>query len=99
MQLTQLERQFQPFALIRGGVYLLAAPEAIRFIERCDRTGVAIEGIEGFKVIGERIQPFQEHSHDFKGKRKACHAIAKAFIQDRLDADLWFEVVTSDRSG
>jgi hypothetical protein len=98
MNLTEIEREFESVAAIRGGVCLLSGLDAMRFIEQCERHGVDIEGIEGFKMYGERIQPWQEHSMDLQGKREGNQSIAKEFIQSRLNCDLWFEVVTSDRS-
>ena len=98
MKLTEIEKQFEPVAMIRGGVFLLSATDALRFIDQAERNCVAVEGIEGFKVFGEKIQPNQEHSLDLQGEREQNHEVAKKFIQERVNSGLWFEVVTSDRS-
>ncbi len=99
MILTELEKRFEPVALIRGSVFLLSAADALRFVEECERKGVDILGVEGFKVFGQKIQPQQEHSFDLDGKRERNHAIAKEFIQRRINSDIWFEVITDDTAG
>ena len=97
MKLTEIEKLFEPVGLIRGGVFLLRDEDALRFIEECERRGVPILGVEGFRVQGQMIQPFQEHSFDLERVNPDSHRIAKDFIADRLHQELWFEVVAADR--
>ena len=66
MKLTYIEKSFEKRALIKGGVFLLRPDDAIQFVKACKQQGIAILGIEGFKIFGQRIQPFQEHSLDFE---------------------------------
>jgi len=47
-------------------------------------------------VFGDKIQPFQEHSFDLQGNNQHSHAIAREFIEKRLNSDLWFEIGTSE---
>ena len=98
MKLTRTQEIFAKGALQRGSVFLLSPPDAMRFVDECEREGVDILGIEGFKVFGEKIQPFQEHSCDLYGQNANSHAIAKVFIQERCGSDIWFEVGTSEES-
>src|SRR4029077_17054583 len=98
MNLTQTERLFEPVGQIRGGLFLLAAKDALRFVEECERKGIDILGVEGFRIVGERFQPLQEHSFDLEGHTSDNHNVAKRFIQQRLADEVWFEVVTSDRA-
>lgn len=97
MKLTQLEKLFEDLALIRGGVFLLRPADAMRFVKTCKEEKIAILGVEGFKVFGEKIQPFQEHSIDFEGMTENSHETTMKFLQDRKETGLWFEVVTGDR--
>ena len=97
MKLTQIEKHFENLALIRGGVFLLRPADAMQFVNTCKEQGIAVLGVEGFKVFGENIQPFQEHSIDFEGVIEDAHEATVQFLQDRQDTGLWFEVVTDDR--
>jgi hypothetical protein len=97
MKLTQLEKLFEDLALIRGGVFLLRPADAMRFVKTCKERGIAVLGVEGFKVFGEKIQPFQEHSIEFADMTKGSHEATLQFLQERKDTGLWFEVVTGDR--
>ena len=93
-----MEKLFEPVALIRGGVFLLKAEDALRFVEECEQRRVAILGVEGFRLLEQMIQPFQEHSFDLERVNPESHKITKDFIANRLDQNLWFEVVTADRT-
>ena len=97
MKLTELEERFRNVALIRGGVFLLSTADALRFVNACQRAGVRISGIEGFRVDGERIQPLQEHSVDYHQSQEGNHEDGAAFLISRHGEELWFEVVTEDR--
>ena len=97
MKLTQVEKRFENLALIRGGVFLLSPADAMQFVNTCKEQGIAVLGVEGFKVCGETIQPFQEHSLDFAGVIEDSHEATVQFLQDRKDTGLWFEIITDDR--
>jgi RHS repeat-associated protein len=99
MSLTKMQEQFAQVALRRGSVFLLSASDSLRFVDECERNGVDILGVEGFKVFGEKIQPVQEHSFDMRGEKTNNHAIAREFIQQRVHLDIWFEVGTSEGEG
>jgi hypothetical protein len=96
MKLTEMQKRFEHVALIRGSVFLLAPTDALRFIDECERSDVDILGVEGFKVFGDKIQPCQEHSFDLYGESTNSHAIATAFIEQRINCNLWFEVGTAE---
>jgi hypothetical protein len=96
MNLTRIQELFKNVGLVRGSVFLLSGRDALQLIDECEKRGVDILGVEGFKVIGEKIQPFQEHSFDLYGVREDSHAVAREFIRHRLDSDIWFEVGMSD---
>jgi hypothetical protein len=49
------------------------------------------------KKLDDYLQPFQEHSFDLGSVNPESHKIAKSFISDRLNQQLWFEVVAADR--
>ena len=93
MHLDWIEKQFEAVGKVVGGVFLLPPQEALRFVEVCEQAGVAILGVEGFKWFGERIQPQQEHSFDLLGPTEGSHEYTHRFIAERIDSELWFEVV------
>ena len=98
MKLTSVEKQFESVAIVKPGVFLLRVADALRFVNQCRREGIAIAGIEGFRMIGDAIQPLQEHSNDYGDNVLETHDRSEAFLNDRLTEDLWFEVVGVDRS-
>ena len=80
---------------VRVGSVAIRRPEdGLRFIARCRDRGVTVCGAEGFLRTGEAIQPRQEHSCDFEEGDGTART--EAFLRERLDTDLWFEVVTDD---
>ena len=97
MKLTHIEKSFEKRALIKGGVFLLRPDDAIQFVKACKEQGIAILGIEGFKIFGQNIQPFQEHSLDFDEAIEDSHETIIKFLEEREDTELWFEIVSDDR--
>ena len=97
MKLTHIEKNFEKRALIKGGVFLLRPDDAIQFVKACKEQGIAVLGIEGFKIFGQHIQPFQEHSLDFDDVIEDSHETIIKFLEEREDTDLWFEIVSDDR--
>lgn len=102
MKLTSVEQQFLGKAKCIGGVFLLAPPDALEFIEANRKVGVPISGIEGFFIHDEdRIQPSQDHTVDFSIDIENSHDLASQFIDERrqlenpLGKELYFEVMTS----
>jgi len=98
MRLTPLEDIFKDVAMIKGSVFLLKPADALSFVESCRKQGVNVSGVEGFRIIGEKIQPVQEHSTDLgNGFNGNPYESTIAFLSKREGTDLWFEVVTTDR--
>ena len=77
-------------------MFVVPAEAAIRMVEHCRDDGIDVFGVEGFRLIGDRIQPQQEHSCDFDENEPMKHELTTRFLRGRLDTDLWFEVVTDD---
>ena len=76
---------------------LSASTDAIQFVKTCKEQGIVVLGIEGFKIFGQHIQPFQEHSLDFENDIKDSHETTVKFLEDRKDTELWFEIVSEER--
>jgi hypothetical protein len=99
MKLTHFEKEFEPVARMIGGVYLLSDSDALRFVDRCEQDRVDILCVEGFRFQDDRIQPLQEHSFDLERIVSGNHIMTRHFIAQRIGGGLWFEIVTSDRTG
>jgi len=100
MKLTSLEEEFEDVGVIVGSVFLLRPRDALHMLKRCMEKRIGVVGVEGFRMIGEKIQPLQEHSIDLEDKDPISYEsfkILEEFIGDRQDEDLWFEVVTVDK--
>jgi|SRR5262245_19293506 len=92
-KLNALEKQFEASGRLIGSVFVLRPSDALRFVDACERARVAILGVEGFRVFGDKIQPDQDHGFDLEGRTEGSHDYTRRFITERLDSDLWFEVV------
>ena len=47
-------------------------------------------------MMGDQIQPLQEHTADFDGPDRKTHEESNAFLRQREGQDLWFEVIADD---
>jgi len=93
---TKTERKFLDEGVQVGSVFIMKPSVAIRFVEHCQASGGAVYGVEGFLRIGDRIQPQQEHSCDYESSSDDGHSLTIGFLKDRLETNLWFEVVTDE---
>jgi len=91
--MVNLKELFSDVCLDVRGIRLLRSEDAIRFVRICRDENVPILGIDGFRLFdGKRIQPFQEHSSDYSDQPEESHDLAEAFLLERMDKDLWFEM-------
>lgn len=93
---TETEKRFLQGGRQVGSVFVLPAREAIAMTQYCQSNGIDVFGAEGFRMLGDRIQPQQEHSCDFEEDVPRRHHRLVEFLSERLDTDLWFEVVTGE---
>lgn len=83
-------------ALKRGGIYLHPKNDALQFILKCKKQGIAILGIDGFFISEDTTQPSLDNSIDFSTHPFAENVYAEAirFLEIR-DNNLYFEIVCS----
>jgi hypothetical protein len=93
---TKTEKLFLMSGRQIGSVFVLPPEAAIQMIQYCLSNGIDVLGIEGFRVIEDRIQPQQEHSCDFDEDVSQRNEQLTQFLTRRLETDLWFEVVTNE---
>ena len=98
LRLTKLEEAFSDVAFLCGEVFLLNTRDSLRFVNELRNAGIPILGIEGFRVFEKgQIQPQQDHSIDFGNELEGTHQRTEAFLKERSNLDLWFEIVSADR--
>ena len=89
-----IEKEFIPFAEIRGETLLLPFNYAIEFINRCEQKNIKILGIDGFFLTNNITRPSMEDSIDLSSaKNDKSYKIAKLFIKKRQNKNTHFEIV------
>ncbi len=100
MVLSKIKDKYRHKAKEAGSLFLLAADDAIQFIQDCVEAGLQLEGIEGFMITEEgAFQPHQEHSNDIADTTLDSKAFVNEtirFISERKDLELWYEIVFSE---
>jgi len=98
MKLSEIQLKYAKKAKKAGSLFLLAANDAIRFIEDCTSEDLKLLGVEGFKITKEgAFQPQQEHSNDIIDSKSSDFVReTKEFIREREGMEIWFEVVCSE---
>lgn len=82
--------------LVIGNLILFPYEDSLLFLGLCKKEKRKVLGIDGFRVIGDKIQPDQEHtSADFDNDNfEVAFEKAKKFLEERKSMGIWFEVVT-----
>jgi hypothetical protein len=93
---TKTELEFSDEGVQVGSVFIMNPSVAIRFVEHCQESGITVFGVEGFLRFGDQIQPQQEHSCDYESPSDDGHSLTIGFLKDRLETNVWFEVVTDE---
>ena len=92
-----IEAAFLSKGLVRGGVLLLEARDAIALIEEARKQRIPILGVDAFVVSEQATQPLSAHTLDLSGATGTgpidTWAEAANFIQARADDGFMFEVV------
>ena len=92
-----LEKEFKDKVIIKAGILLFSADDAITLIGRCQQLGLKILGIDAFKVTANTTQPILKHSIDYSklnSKIKEDNwSIAKNFLKERKNLGLVFEII------
>lgn len=90
----ELENRFRSRGVLRGGVLLLPASEALSLVEAAREGAVVVLGVDGFYLGDGATQPALEHSIDLSVVSAANDSWSTAleFIRSRPPG-LHFEVV------
>jgi hypothetical protein len=92
--MNNVELQFRDKALIKGGLMLFSKDDAVQFVKECRNGNLRILGVDGFKIIGEKIQPSLDNSIDLSSNN-SNYDKAVEFIKTREDG-FYFEITTDD---
>ena len=74
------------------------ARTAFDIIDRCERAGIGILGIDGFYLTDSMTMPQTNHILDFSADSKAYHG-ARAFLREGEGLPLFYEFTLGDADG
>lgn len=97
----RIEHEFRGPGVIRGGVFMLGVEDAIRMVERARELGVAILGIDVFRLTASTTQPDSGLILDLSltgFDRAKSWDNAAQFLRPHVGADLYCEVVLDHKS-
>ena len=106
--MNSIQRAFCDKGIFRGGLLFLKGPDALEMVRRCRELQMQVLGVDGFLLTDKTTQPLMEHSIDVsRGGRATVGGqqivtptdswkLAEEFIRERLEMDLFFEVVCSE---
>jgi hypothetical protein len=93
MRSLELEREFESKGHRRHGLLLFEADVAISFVERARELGIAVLGVDSFRLDPSGIRPSLDDILDLSGTSEGGWLIASRFLSERADAGFVFEVV------
>ncbi|RTL57325.1 MAG: hypothetical protein EKK37_14860 [Sphingobacteriales bacterium] len=97
MKLNKIEKQYLDKAIIRGGLFLLDADSAIKFIGACQVHNIVILGVDAFLLFDNKTQPVMDYSIDFTSNNYSNSAFNRyndSIILIEKRKDLYFEIIT-----
>ncbi|WP_346353354.1 hypothetical protein [Azotosporobacter soli] len=89
------EAKFLKKAIIRGGVHMYKASDAVEIISMCEQNRWAILGIDSFIVTKYQTRPLMNHTLDCSIARNenGYWYEAKQFVNDRVNRGYYFEII------
>lgn len=100
MKAERLEKEFASRSVPhRAGLLLFQPDDAIDLVRTAADEGVPILGLDGFRVTKSTTESPPEHLADYSDRVAAGHGCwqeAEAFIRERQEAGLLFEVTLGD---
>jgi hypothetical protein len=90
-----IEQEFAARGVIRGAVLMFRPQHALDMVRQCRERGLRVLGLDGFKLTAKTTQPVMEQSIDLSWPtdRNDAWSRAESFLAERLESDLYFEVV------
>ena len=100
MKAERLYAQFRSRGVpSQEGVLLLQAADALDLIEEAGDEGVPVVGVDGMRVAADATESPLDQVADFSARvaeGHGCWAEAEAFIRERADQGLAFEITLGD---
>ncbi len=90
-----VEEKFLKKAIIRGGIHMYNASDAIEVISMCEQHGWPIFGVDSFSVTEQQTRPMTEHTLHCSiiSSANGFWYEAKAFVNERASLGYYFEIV------
>jgi len=94
-----LDEDLKDKIIIRGGLKLLYADDAIKFIKKCKSQNIMILGFDTFRIIeGDLTQPLLEYSIDYSSSSSNVSKSdvwdnACRYIETIKDKNFLFEII------
>jgi hypothetical protein len=90
-----VEAEFLKKAVIRGGVHMYNASNAIDVISMCEQHGWSILGIDSFVVTEHQTRPMMDHTlHcSITENKNGYWYEARLFVNERANFGYYFEIV------
>ena len=97
----ELEAEFVPRGVLRGGILMLPPEEAIALVRRARVAQISVLGMDAFRITERSTQPFMEHSTDYTTSSAPAPADpwveAEEFLSRYRETEFVFEVVLDAR--
>ena len=101
MTREQLESEFVPRGVLRGGILMLPPDEAIALVRRARAAQINVLAMDAFRITERSTQPFMEHSTDYTASSVPAPADpwteAEEFLSRYRETGFVFEVVLGSR--
>lgn len=86
-----------------GQAELVAAADAVRFLEEVLSRDLCVLGLEGFRVVGDRLVPDMDAIADFSsiaGGESSRETVVEAlrFLSNVRESDLFFDVTLGEHT-
>jgi hypothetical protein len=95
---SEIDAEFNDRVLLRGGLRLYLAADAVNLISRCRDAGVRVLGVDAFLDRLDGLRPSLENSIDFSSQRhiellENSWEHAERLVREREASPFLFEVV------
>ncbi len=102
MTSKELFERYRDQGVVRNTALLFPQFVALQFLQDCQRSGVPVVSIEGFKVTGEWVQPLVEFKLDFSDAENSVLGADERYVKAQMmilsaGPDVHFEFVLNER--
>ena len=90
--------RFEDSAIKRFNMHLFKAEQMMEIVDACEAAGLRIYGFDGFRLLGESIQPLMEYSPDYSDVKdiEKIYMMARLFLREAANLELLLEIVVGE---